>query len=291
VALAGEAIFPFLDLRSHLRLRCTPKTLRDNSRNPKAWDKDISVTTCGTLESLSVSGDAALVTGLGVFAHIFDVDMSRLPNFRQLRTFKMHHLTSVTDDGLAYLEGLPLTCLSLYSFDITDAGMVHLSDMASLVTLQLACSVSTLGISHLRHLSVLCMCGSYPMLDEGLANLSPCSLDYLCIDASEVTDRGLGSLVSHPLVLLDLRESTKITGLGLVTFKQMPHLRTLSMTADNVPIHELHILDSLDLDQLNLIGARGILTNPARAIQICRQDRVGQPDECKHRWIYRYTYW
>ena len=123
----------------------------------------------------------------------------------------------ISDAGLVHLSDLPLLrYLSLNSGNFTDAGLVYLKD------------VPTLKILDLNHL---------PITDDGVRHLSghP-GLEDLSLFNTEVTDRGLAYLKSIPsLKKLNIgkrnvdRENPAITDAGMVHLAQINSLEYLDL--------------------------------------------------------------
>ena len=165
----------------------------------------------------------------------------------------LRHLTKLTsleelylrgehmgDAGLAYLRDLPrLEYLALYGSHFTDDGCAHLKDIASLRILSFyedRCRITDAGlvhISNLANLENLSLSVTGPVTDEGIAHLVKMrSLRKLDIGSSQVTDRGLAHLKQiKTLERLDLpQRDQRITDIGLAHLAELPNLKCLHVS-------------------------------------------------------------
>ncbi|MEC7839151.1 MAG: hypothetical protein VX777_03830, partial [Chlamydiota bacterium] len=156
----------------------------------------------------------------------------------------------ITDAGLVHISKLT----SLNSLDlsdcqqITDAGLEHLSKLTSLKSLDLLfCTVITgAGLEHLSKLLSLKSLGlslNGSITEAGLAHLSKLtSLELLVLSNSEeITDAGLAHLSKLPLL-----ESLNLSNCRKITDKGLEHLS------------KLHLLYSLDLSDCQQITGTGL---------------------------------
>ena len=129
---------------------------------------------------------------------------------RQLKLLSLA-TTSVGDEGLKALRGLPLVHMSLGHTAVTDAGMTELLQVPTLQELFLDDTRIT---------------------DTGLATLArhP-NLTFLILNGTEVTDEGLKELTALPLTILCL-ERTRVTREGLRAFAGK---RGLTITVSSPP--------------------------------------------------------
>jgi hypothetical protein len=183
----------------------------------------------------------------------------KLPRLRKLSCF----WPRITDRGLAYLrDSSQLESLRMIRAKaLTDAGLVHLSNLTNLQVLDLSsCPVTGPGLAHLagmRRLSALVIRGA-PLTDDGLAHLGKLiSLRELDIRGGKYSDAG----VVH---LSRLRELTKLSlgssGLtedGLATIVVLPRLEVLQLNGPGVTDAWLDRLAAIKtLRELHLGGAR-----------------------------------
>jgi hypothetical protein len=151
---------------------------------------------------------------------ITDAGLECLTNLSQLRALSFYCCSGITDDGLKHLHGLTgLKYLQLYREDslragfrgtlITDGGLVHLKDLASLENLNLIGQRITdkgmVEIAALTNLRGLLLRGDQ-ITDAGLKQLHRLKhLRQLHLDEARVTPDGVAALKSK---LPDLDESS-----------------------------------------------------------------------------------
>jgi hypothetical protein len=182
------------------------------------------------------------------------------------------------NQDLAVIKKLPMVhTLTLRRCQITDAGLVHLKDMADLQFLTLADMpitdkglVHLEGLRHLRDLTVRCAKVSGPGLrgltrltslglqdsaytDAGLAHLRGLTkLERLDLRNTAITDAGLVHL--KPLVNLDrlFLDNTKVTDAGLEHLHSLARLRALSIRGTKVTDKAVRALEAAipDLDEI-----------------------------------------
>jgi len=148
-------------------------------------------------------------------------------------TVDLSRCAGVTPDGLAQLRGLrDLVSLNLEGAGVTDAGLVHLSEMNALRFLNLALcpEVTDTGIGHLRvlaHLGTLNLHGT-ALSDDGLKPIGNLSrLTVLNLSNTRITDPGLARLKGlFHLAELHLA-NTKVTETGLAHLIELPNLARL----------------------------------------------------------------
>lgn len=195
-------------------------------------------------ERMKLFDTATSATFLSSRAHDGDlVHLRWLPDLERL-DLNGRQLPDETDEaGLASLKGAffltterePVSIARLAWLsdrpEVTDAGLVHISQLTNLRRLNLTdIQITNAGLNHLRHLTKLEELDLEGTLvtDAGLAALAPLAdLETLGLSGSRITDAGmpqLGKLSKlRYLRLLD----TKVTGSGFVHLQGLADLRVI----------------------------------------------------------------
>jgi len=163
------------------------------------------------------------------------------------------------NEDLAVIKKYPLIyALSLRGCQITDAGLIHLEDMANLEYLTLAdMPITNEGLVHLENLPKLAdlTVDCAKVSGAGLKRLT--KLKALNLEGSAFTDADLAHLEGlTKLERLDL-SNTAITDAGLVHVKPLVNLDRLSLDKTNVTDASLEHLHGLTkLRELSLKGTK-----------------------------------
>lgn len=219
-----------------------------------------------SLESLSLENCGLKNTGLAKICR-------SLPNLRVLNLRR----TDVNDSGLASLKKLPKLEQALLMFlNITDNGLVHLSDMQQLRTIDLrgSTAISDDGIKHLEGLknlkalklrNVLVTNGAMPSIGKLT------ELKVLTLEDTQVDDDGISELTGlTKLIELDLTRTT-VSDEGLSALTGMKELQTLNLRGINLSGYGLeHLKAAQKLEKLivsettmNDTGLEHVATLPA----------------------------
>ena len=178
---------------------------------------------------------------------ITDGHLERMNAMTALERLNLESCAYITDDGLKFLK--PLTALrhlSLIATSISDAGLAHLQGM-ELATLRIPEEAKTdLGLrNYLMALAArrrLHLKG-WPISDAGLAHLQVMAgLEALSISGVPITDAGLRSLSDFPKLRAIGFRDLSISDAGLVHFRDMDSLTRLVLIRTNVTaagVHEL----------------------------------------------------
>lgn len=152
------------------------------------------------------------------------------------------HEPKATDENLKYLESLTdLEILELgNSEEITDLGLVHLTQLKNLSTLYLyQTGIRGPGLVHISRLPKLTSISlsRSELHDSGLQHLGNMSrLTWARLDHTKVTDAGIPDLVrAVALETVDLR-NTAITDVGLKQLEQLNRLKSLNVAGTHVTV-------------------------------------------------------
>eukprot|EP00808_Paulinella_micropora_P024658 g8976.t1 len=145
-----------------------------------------------------------------------------------LQDMPLQHLSlwgckAITDSGLRSLSRLPLQHLSLWGKGcqtITDAGLLHLAPVPlHHLSLEDCAHFTDAGLTNLLSKGFLRIESFDNLTDAGLQHICRIkSLQYLII-AADITDQGLASLAESPLCYLDLVDCPNLTPVGVQSFK------------------------------------------------------------------------
>ncbi len=154
----------------------------------------------------------------------------RLPGLRSLVLVATPD-DQLTDNGLAAISRLPnLQLLSIAGNRVTDAGMIHIGQLAGLRTLVLNCNVT----------------------DSGLETLSTLpNLEQLDLTQTQVTDAGIASLRNFPKLQTLILNGTDITNAGLPVLVELKALQQLYL--GNTAIDDQAVDTLKQLEQLTLL--------------------------------------
>ena len=190
-------------------------------------------------------------------------DMEQIKAFRSLEYF--HAPDSLTDSGLAHIAELA-SLKGLYiggsNSRVTDAGLQHIAKLSSLEELYLKGErMGDFGLPFLRdlpRLKYLCLCGSN-FTDNGMVHVKDISsLRILSFHESRcrITDAGLAHISQMPdLELLCLHGTKNITDAGIAHLAKMRSLRKLDIGSSEVTdrglahLAQIKTLESLSLPQ------------------------------------------
>ena len=188
---------------------------------------------------------------------ITDAGLVSIKRMQQLTKLSMEYCPQITNASLVHLSGLPLETLSLpfeitdddirhlpvmlcrikstdinsFSSEITDAGLVQLARLTSLVNLSFSeCHrITDAGLRHLAHLKLkyLILSDCSNVTDEGMKYLSYMPLTELNLSYSKITDRGLAYLARLRLESLNLNWCSEITDAGIahISGSKMEYLK------------------------------------------------------------------
>lgn len=158
-----------------------------------------------------------------------DDDMPLIANFERLEELHFY-ATGVTNAGLANLSGLKELTVLVLDPQVSDAGLVHLSELTNLATLDLVgARIEGDGLRHLCGLSRLqnlYLTGT-PLADPGLKAIAALrSLEKLNLSYTEVTDAGMVHLAQlKNLQQLDLA-GTKVSDQAVQSLQRaLPNVR------------------------------------------------------------------
>jgi Leucine-rich repeat (LRR) protein len=178
------------------------------------------------------------------------------------------------DAGLAYIKDLPkLYYLFIRGRQFGDNGMIHVKEISSLRMLVFhegIAHITDAGLVHISqmpHLETLCLHGMEGVSDGGIAHLSKMPLlKRLNIDGSHITDKSMAYLEEvKSLEWLDLpQRDQRITDVGLACLGELSNLRKLHINKSSLVNHEYYTDKGLEtlvrchkLEELN-IGSIGI---------------------------------
>jgi hypothetical protein len=142
----------------------------------------------------------------------------------------------ITDAGLVHLKDMAnLQYLTLADMPVTDKGLVHLEGLPKLTDFTVNCAkISGAGLKHLTGITSLALEGS-AFTDADLAHLEGLTkLECLNLRKTAITDAGLVHL--KRLINLDrlFLENTKVTDAGLVHLQGLTKLRNLRLRGTKV---------------------------------------------------------
>ncbi len=186
----------------------------------------------------------------------FAMTLQRLPHTVKLLCFDG---TDINNEDMSVLDGLAIENLDLSFTQVTNDGLVHIANCASLRRLSLSGgAVQDAGLEQLealKNLEILhiddCNIG-----DDGLKHLMQLkSLKSLDLSGTGITDAGLAHLAHlEDLLVLDLSD-TVIGDTGLAHMCLMPKLRYVDISHTLVTDRGLGVL--ADLPSLKIIAVEG----------------------------------
>jgi len=170
-------------------------------------------------------------------------------------------LTNARDTDLEYVAQLHgLTDLSISESDphVTDAGLVHLSSMKSLVHLSLMVpGITDAGLVHLKGLTGLQSLSLREMqiTDDGLKSLKGLrNLRFLNLHGSPITDEGLSHLRGFAQLQRLGLWNTRVSDEGLKHLAALKNLQSLNLWGTKATDAGLGHLRSADLHTLHMSG-------------------------------------
>ena len=181
------------------------------------------IAACRTVERLEI--------GINRPCEVTDTGMRYLQDLENLQSFSLY-TPQVSDAGLSHLSQLlEMEVLELRCPLVTDAGLQYFADMHKLSTLELFdCQIEGAGLQHLKLLKELRVLTiqNAPLADEHLVDLAVLSnLIGLELDGTTITDRGVEYVAQlHTLQTIDLG-GTQITDAGLMQLTQLKNLNRL----------------------------------------------------------------
>lgn len=161
------------------------------------------------------------------------------------------------DACLAYIKDLPkLYYLFIRGRQFGDNGMIHVKEISSLRMLVFhegIAHITDAGLVHISqmpHLETLCLHGMDGISDEGIAHLSKMpSLKRLNIDGSHITDKSMAYLKEvKSLEWLDLpQRDQRITDVGLACLGELSNLRKLHISKSSLVNQEYYTDKGLEI--------------------------------------------
>ena len=193
-----------------------------------------------------------------------DAMVERLVKLRNLRTLQLRG-DLLTDESLRLIGRLP--CLEALHIggSFTNAGLMHLRQLATLRCLTLESPhITGRGLAAIAELSKLETVQLKPPLPDGLAELKACeSLTSLSLRSAKVTDRDLQQIAAlTSLKRLDL-SGNNLIGSGLRHLHGLRNLRDLDLSACGITddstkllasLRSLHMLDLSHSPRLTDVG-------------------------------------
>ena len=183
------------------------------------------------------------------------LSLIELSNLKRLE-FEFGEITQDTLKAVSTLVHLPRLS---FKRTITDEGLVHLTSLQNLRTLELSeCKITNNGlvqVAKLTNLTIL-LVDSTDITDEGLVHLS-CMQNLRTLDLSEcqITDNGLQHVCGLPnLNTLHLRDCMQINGTGLSHFNHDCKLSALVLYPN---LNDNGLLQICKLKNLNYLHIRG----------------------------------
>lgn len=200
-------------------------------------------------------------------AYIKDLPVSardQLPAIvNELKEAKVQSLTLpawVTDEDLKLVKDLRLTKIVIQSKHVTDAGLVHISDMESLTHVDLSDTLtSDEGLKSFQKMKLKTLIlDKTPVKGNGFVHLQK-TLRLLSAKNTPMEDKSLEHLKDHPLEELDLFLCRSITGKGFYDFRMNISIRVLDLSytnLDNVGMQHIFYMNALT--SLSLRGQKHI---------------------------------
>jgi hypothetical protein len=168
-----------------------------------------------------------------------DKYVAHISQFTQLRSLKLRRCFQLTDAGLRHLSALTqLLDLDLGDCEITDYGISHLRSFTALVRLDLSgCSLLTdAGLAHVSVLTALrslqlARCEGILCTDAGVVHICKLSLRRLDLFSSKLSDAALQHVSKiSTLQRLDIFRCDRVSDAGLAYLRDLPLLRWLSVS-------------------------------------------------------------
>ena len=165
---------------------------------------------------------------------LVDADLEAIGELTSLERLTLNGCRNLTDAGLVHVRNLAkLTTLTLERTKITDAGLENLKGLSALNILSLNWTrTSDAGLKHLEglvNLSVLYLCET-DVGDTGLPSLKRMeNLQWLDLRGTRVTDAGLQHLGHFPRLRLLCLYGIRMTDAGVAALSELPSLEVLTL--------------------------------------------------------------
>ncbi len=171
------------------------------------------------------------------FVPFEDSHVAKLSPLKKLSTIWFLH-TAITNKSLRQLATMPsLQHLVLKKTDITDGGLVHLSDLKDLRTLLLPSEITDNGLEELAKLERLLHLdiSNTKVTDKGLEFVGGMSnLQTLCLNDTAVGDNGLKHLSNLSNLRTLYLSGTKVTDKGIANLEKLTNLDYLEIRDNSV---------------------------------------------------------
>jgi len=185
-----------------------------------------------------LGGSATITLGTGITLdseRAMDHDLAIIKKFPVIHTLDLRRC-GITDAGLVHLKDMAdLQYLLLADMPITDKGLVHLERLPKLTYLRVKCAkVSGAGLRGFTRLEELWLEDS-AFTDAGLAHLQGLTqLKCLNLRHTQITDAGLVYLKQMTCLNRLFLENTKVTDAGLEHLRGLTRLRELGIQGTKV---------------------------------------------------------
>jgi Leucine-rich repeat (LRR) protein len=236
---------------------------------PKTYQDDPSVVT--QLDSLKPGirrnqrNNISLVDLTGMDFEPTTVEL--LSQLQEIEVLKFRQ-TNVSDEGLGKLIHLPLRAIDLRNTNITDAGLTHLTDIKSLIDVQLEkTKVTDDGIAKLSDLKLKSFNGNYCPSVSNRSFKVICSIptiEQIQMDYTKLDDDGMNAVAAAKnLKRLRIR-GCDVTGKGLASLAGLERLQRLNLRDTSVDDQGLEIISKksdvtfLDLSECRLVTPQGL---------------------------------
>jgi len=212
-------------------------------------------------------------------SHLSDADLEAISRLTSLERLTLNGCPNLTDAGLVHVRNLAkLTTLTLERTMITDAGLESVKGLSELNILSLNWTrTSDAGLKHLEglvNLGVLYLCET-DVGDLGLASLKRMeNLQWLDLRGTKLTDAGLKHLSNFPRLRLLCLHGVRMTDVGVAAVSELTSLEILTLAQTQVtdsglgPLAKIPKLIDVDLGgtQVTLAG----LAKFQQALPNCR---------------------
>lgn len=157
--------------------------------------------------------------------------MKKVGELTRLQELSLSH-SKVTDEGLKYIQGMPLVKLDLSGTVITDKGLDYIAKIPTLFRVDLGSTkISDAGLKKLvplQKMGIIVLNGT-AVTDVGVASLKSCKkLARVYVGSTKVSNECLACVVPMNLYAIYC-ENTAITGDGIRKYLKDTKLRKLSL--------------------------------------------------------------
>ena len=176
--------------------------------------------------------------------------------------------TSISDEQLGQLTSLKLRMIDLRNTNITDAGLIHLAQIQSLVDIQLEKSkITDVGVQKLAGLDLKSFNANYctSISNRSFAVLAAMpSLEQVQLDYTKINDEGMTVLAATSRLKRLRIRGVDVTGAGLIHIAGLKGLNRLNLRDTSLDdaglsvIAGLPALDWLDISECRLATPTGL---------------------------------